>query len=342
MPDSLVVDVHTHGPHFVPQPFRGLYRLINRRTMPAEVGFDALRAAGVDAVVGKAVGDPVVTRWYRGPAWSAVVAQLRQLEGEIRSAGGDVVVDSAGMRRSHAEGRPALVLGVEGLDAAGEDLARIDDLYALGVRVVVPVHLGDNQIGTTALPWQRYLGPIPVLRRPRPGLTPFGHAVIERMNQLGIVVDVSHADHATTLDIVGASRQPVIASHSGSRACHDFARYLHDDEAVAIAGTGGVIGLWPYFHRGHGLASVSALVGQVRHLAELIGPEHLCIGTDMNGVPGLMPGYRGEMDFPVLTSALSEAGLADADIRAVLGGNFLRVVDAVAGTAWDDGSAMRR
>jgi microsomal dipeptidase-like Zn-dependent dipeptidase len=329
--ETLVVDVHAHGPHFVPQPFRSLYRLANRRTMPADVGFDGLRAAGVDAVVGNAVGDPVVTRWYRGSAWSGVLTQIGQLVTEIRAVGGDVELGGAGVSRAYALGRPGLVLGVEGLDAADEDLARIDKLHALGVRVIVPVHLGDNQIGTTSLPWQRYLGPIPVRRRFKPGLTPFGHSAVERMNQLGIIVDVSHADQATTLDVVSTSRQPVIASHSGARACHDFARYLSDDEAVAIAGTGGVIGLWPYFYRRHGMASVSALVDQVRHLAELIGPDHLCIGTDMNGVPGLMPGYRGVIDFDVLTSAVWQAGLAESDVRAVLGGNFLRVLHSVTG-----------
>jgi microsomal dipeptidase-like Zn-dependent dipeptidase len=330
--DALVIDVHTHAPRFVPQPLRSLYRFVNRRTVPPELGYDVLRAAGVDTVVGKAVGDPIVTRLYRGPAWPALLAQLRQLVAEIGSVGGEIVLDGAGVHRARAAGRPGLLLGVEGLDAAGEDLDRIDELHALGVRVIVPVHLGDNQIGTTALPWQRYLGPIPVRRRQRPGLTPYGHAVIERMNRLGMVIDTSHADPATTFDIVDVSGHPVVASHSGARACQDFARYLSDDEAVAIAGTGGVIGLWPYFHRGHGVPSVAALVGHVRHLAELIGPHHLCIGTDMNGVPGLMAGYRGEMDFPVLISALSQAGLAEIDVRAVLGGNFLRVLHTVTGS----------
>jgi microsomal dipeptidase-like Zn-dependent dipeptidase len=329
-PKAVVVDVHTHGPRFIPQPFRGAYRFVNRRTIPPQLGFDVLGPAGVDVVVGNAVGDPIVTRAYRGRAWPAVLAQLQQLQGDIGSAGGDVVLDGTGVRRAATSGRPGLLLGVEGLDAAGQDLDRIDELYALGVRMIVPVHLGDNQVGTTALPWQQYVGPIPVRRRSNPGLTPFGRAAVERMNNLGIVVDVSHADDPTTLDIVDASRRPVVASHTGARACQDFARYLSDDGAIAIAGRGGLVGLWPYFHRGHGVPSVPAFVGHVRHLADLIGPEHLCIGTDMNGVPGLMAGYRGEMDFPVLTAALSQAGLADGEVCGVLGGNFVRVMEAVA------------
>jgi membrane dipeptidase len=77
---------------------------------------------------------------------------------------------------------------------------------------------------------------------------------------------------------------------------------------------------------------VQALVAHTRHLADLVGAGHLCVGTDMNGVPGLMAGYRGEMDFPVLTESLSQAGLSDTEVQAVLGGNFVRVLRAVAGS----------
>ena len=330
--DALVVDVHAHGPRFVPQPFRAMYRFVNRRTMPPDLGFDVLGAGGVDAVVAKAVGDPIVTRLYRGDPWRAVLAQIDQLVLEIRGLGGAVVVDGAGVCAARAAGVASLILGVEGADAIGSDLDRIDELHRLGVRMMVLVHLGDNQIGTTAMPWQSYVGSVPVGRRRPSGLTPFGRSVVQRMNEIGMVIDVSHADRRTTLDIAGVSRHPIVASHSGARACQDFARYLSDEEVVAIAGTGGIIGLWPYFHRGRGVASVRELAAHTRHLAELVGAAHLCIGTDMNGVPGLMAGYRGEMDFPVLTEALSEAGLSDAEVRPVLGENFVRVLRAVAGS----------
>ena len=98
------------------------------------------------------------------------------------------------------------MLGLEGADAIGSDLDRIDQLHGLGVRVIVPVHLNDNQIGTTALPWQRYVGRLPVRRR-SPGLTAFGRRAIERMDKLGILVDVSHADRSTILDIAAATAQ---------------------------------------------------------------------------------------------------------------------------------------
>jgi membrane dipeptidase len=327
--DALVIDAHVHGPRLLPQPFRTLYRLLNVRTMPAAVGLDRLGAAKVDAVVCKAVGDPVVTRLYTGDPWRAVVTQLHRLGGEIRRAGCRHVRDHHELLSARAAGQPAVLLGLEGADAIGRRLDRLDELHRLGVRMVVPVHLGDNQIGTTALPWQGYVGAIPARRSRPPGLTAFGRDAVARMDELGILVDVSHADEDTTLGIVDASRRPVVASHSGARACQDFARYLSDEAAVAVAGTGGVIGLWPYFHRGRGAANLDGLLAQVAHLARLVGPEHLCIGTDMNGVPGLMAGYRGEADLPVITAGLLRIGLDEADVRGIMGENFLRVLKAV-------------
>jgi len=328
--DALVVDAHVHPHDFVPALPRAAYRLVNRRTMPAAVGFDVLRPAGVNVAVAKAVGDPVVTRWYRGGPWAAVQAQLDRVEAAARAAGASLAADVTAVRRARNGAPPVIVLGLEGADALEGDVARLDTLHARGVRVVVPVHLGDNDIGTTCLPWQQYVGPLPVRRR-RPGLTDFGAAVIRRMNELGMVIDVSHADRQTMFDIVDASTHPVIASHSGARACDDFARYLADDELGAIARTGGVVGLWPYRHRRHGVPDVPSLVQHARHVAGLVGPEHLCIGTDMNGVPGVMAGYRDERDLPVVTAALLDDGFAPTDVEGILGANVLRVLEAVTG-----------
>jgi membrane dipeptidase len=325
MAGSLVVDTHAHGPCFVPQPFRRLYRLANRRTMPPEVPLEGRRRAGVDVVVANAVGDPIVTRLYGRTAWRSVVAQVHQLLRDIRSAGGEVIVD----RFNEPGGPLGVILGMEGADVIGTDLDRLDELHDLGVRAIVPVHLGDNQIGTTSLPWQQYVGPLPARRSRQKGLTSFGVSVIERMNKLGILIDVSHADRQTMLDIVASSSQPVVASHSGARACHDFARYLTDDEAVSVAGTGGLIGLWPYFYGGHGIRDLEGWAAHARHLADVVGPAHLCIGTDMNGVPGVMSGYRGGTDFPVLLEGLRRTGLSEAEISGVAGANFVGLFSKV-------------
>ena len=326
--DAIVIDVHTHAVGFVPQPFRSAYRLINRTTMPPDEGFSVLRGAGVDAVVAKAVGDPVVTRWYRGGAWTAVDRQLASVARQIEAAGGRLVRTPDELAAARAGGHPAAILGVEGADALGTDPdlvdARIGEWHSLGVRVVVLVHLGDNQFGTTCMPWQDYVGPLPTRRRRALGLSELGRRAVRRMQELGIVVDVSHADRGTTFDIVEQSTRPVIASHSGARARGAFARFLSDDEVRAVANTGGVVGLWPYNHRGRGVRDMADLIGHASYIADLVGPDHLCIGTDMNGVPGLMAGYRGEVDLPRITDGLLTR-FDEAEVRGILGANFLRV-----------------
>lgn len=328
--DALVVDTHAHAHGFLPKPAGPVYRRL-ARTMPPDVDFAGAARAGVDALVAKAVGDRLVTLWYRTGPWQALVAQLDAITTDAARAGGVIATTVAGVRAARAAGRLAVLLGVEGADPIGDDLDRIDDLAGRGVRVIVPVHLGDNQVGTTCLPALRYVGPVPVRRRRARGLTPFGAAAIRRMQDVGIVVDVSHADDATVHDVVDLSRSPVIASHAGARAVADFERFLTDDELRAVAATGGVVGLWPFHHGGKGVPTLADLIAHARHVAGLVGPQHLCVGTDMNGVPGLMEGYRGEADLPLVTGALLDADFSPSEVRGILGENFLRVLAAAAG-----------
>jgi microsomal dipeptidase-like Zn-dependent dipeptidase len=330
---SFVLDLHTHGPGFVPQPFRTVWRGVTIRA-PAEVGFDVLRRAGVDAVVAKAVGDPIVTRWHVGRRpWDAVEAQLALIERQAADAGALVAQSVEDLVAARSQGVPAVVLGVEGADAVGRDVDRIDAWHERGVRVIVLVHLGDNALGTTCLPWQRYAGPLPVRRHASPGLNPIGARVVERMNQLGVLVDVAHADRATLLGVIDVVTAPVVSSHTGARTLQDFARYLADDELRAIASTGGVVGLWPYRTRRFGVRSISDLVAHARHIAEIVGPQHLAVGTDMNGVPGVMAGFDGETDLPKLTAGLLRGGFGDAEVEGILGANALRVLEGVEAAA---------
>ena len=224
---------------------------------------------------------------------------------------------------------PAVLLGIEGADALGHDVDLVDAWHQRGVRLVGLVHLGDNTLGTTCLPWQRYAGPLPVRRRTGSGLTALGRRVVARMNRLGVVVDVAHGDRATVLDAAEITTAPIVSSHTGARALQDFPRYLSDDELRAIAATGGLVGLWPYRHHGRGVRDLPELIAHARYVADLVGPEHLALGTDMNGLPGAMAGYTGETDLSQLTCALLDAGFDRAEVTGIVGGNALRVLTLV-------------
>jgi membrane dipeptidase len=325
-----VVDAHTHGTGFLPRPIAAGYRAITR-PHPHNVELGELRACGVDAVVAKAVGDGVVTRWH-WPAspWTAVVRQLDALRSQADAGGCRVVTDPHAVGDG---GAPAVVLGLEGGDVVGRQPDRLDDLYARGVRVMGLVHYVDNALGTVCLPWQGWvpgLGRLPLDRvRRAPGLTALGADVIAHMNELGMVVDLAHADRETTRQACEVTSAPVLSSHTGARALQDFARFLSDDEARMIAATGGLIGLWPFHYRGRGVRDVDDWARHAGYLAELVGAEHLCIGTDMNGVSGLMDGYRGEEDLPVLADALRVTGFSDTEVAGIAGENVLGVLKAV-------------
>jgi membrane dipeptidase len=323
-----VVDAHAHGTGFLPRPVGAAYRLITH-PHPHDVALGDLAGCGVDAVVAKAVGDGVVTRWH-WPAspWTSVQRQLDAIRAQARAGGCQLVTDPEAIGSG---GTPSVLLGLEGADVVGRSPERLTDLHALGVRVVGLVHYADNALGTVCLPWQGWvpgLDRLPIRRR-QPGLTPLGAEVIGQMNEIGMLVDLAHADRETTLAACAVTRAPVVSSHTGARALQDFARFLSDDEVRAVAGTGGLIGLWPFCYRGRGVRDVDDWARHAGYLADLVGPEHLCIGTDMNGVSGLMDGYRGEEDLPVLADALRLTGFSPAEVSGITGDNVLAVLRSV-------------
>jgi membrane dipeptidase len=125
--------------------------------------------------------------------------------------------------------------------------------------------------------------------------------------------------------MAAASRRPIVVSHTGPSALRDFKRHLSDDLLRAVAARGGLVGIWPLAPRPAGLGQ---WLDDLDHARRVIGIDHVGIGTDMAGLSTFtaLPTYRG---FPALPAALLARGYAEADVRRVLGGNLLRVLEAV-------------
>jgi microsomal dipeptidase-like Zn-dependent dipeptidase len=329
-PGTLVIDAHGHGTHLLPRPVQAVRRAAIR-SHPPDSPLTDLAPAGVDAVVANAVGDRLVTRW-RWPAdpWAAVRRQLDELRREAETARCRLATTTADIEAARDAGRPAVMLGLEGADVLGEDPTRLAALHAAGVRVIGLVHFADNALGTIAMSWNGQASS-PAVRASRrsPGLTARGTEAVAEMNARGILIDVAHADRATILAVCERTSAPVICSHTGARSLHDFPRYLGDDEIRTIKATGGLVGLWPFRYQGTGITDPDDFARHADHLARTAGPDHVCIGTDMNGVPGLMAGYHGERDFPTLTQALRRTGFSDAETAGIAGGNMARVLASV-------------
>lgn len=143
---------------------------------------------------------------------------------------------AADVRSIHGEGRLAALIGIENGHALGRDLEILHTYYDFGARYLGLLHNGHNDLGDSAVPYPR-LKDSPAEHG---GLTDFGRAAVRRANDLGIMVDISHAAMTTAMDAIRASRAPVIASHSSVRGVYDHPRNLTDEALAALRDNGGV------------------------------------------------------------------------------------------------------
>ena len=162
------------------------------------------------------------------------------------------------------------------------------------------------------------------------GLTPFGREAVHEANRLGIILDLAHANTETIMDALKESSQPVLFSHTGVKALHDGDRYLTDDEIVAIASKGGVIGIWP---NGDSNPTMDDLVRNIDYVKKLVGIDHVGIGSDLRGMTSYTSGFGEDANFQAIAEALLAHGFSDGETGKVMGGNFFRVWQQVSAAA---------
>lgn len=208
------------------------------------------------------------------------------------------------------------ILSIEEGGVLEGDLGRLEVLRSWGVRLMT---IGWN--------WENELG-FPHNRKG--GLKPFGHQVVKRMEELKILVDVSHLNDEGIDDITTVARRPVVASHSNCRSVCDHSRNLSDELIAKIAETGGVVGLTfcpPFVTRHSTHTSVEALVAHARHLYKVGGSEVLALGTDYDGFTGTCE-VRGYQDLHILHAALGKAGFSSSLLEGFWYRNARRVLGA--------------
>lgn len=141
------------------------------------------------------------------------------------------------VRRIDAAGKKVALIGIENGYPMGQDIRLLDQFYDYGARYFGLIHTGHNDLGDSSVPNRRRSEP----DEEHGGLTDLGHQVVHRLNELGIMVDVSHASKQTSLDIIAASKAPVIASHSSLKGIYDHPRNMSDEELFAIKESNGVV-----------------------------------------------------------------------------------------------------
>lgn len=214
-------------------------------------------------------------------------------------------------------GKKAIMLGVENGYAIGKELNNIARFKEMGVTYITLCHNGANDICDSARGEAEW-----------GGLSPFGKEVVRCMNQQGILIDLSHAAESTFYDVLETSRVPVIASHSSARALCNHPRNLTDEQLKAIAAKGGVVQVCLYkgfINEEAEKASLSDAIRHINHLVELMGINHVGIGSDFDG-DGELIGCRASNELINITVRLLKEGYTENDIQQIWGGNLLRVM----------------
>jgi membrane dipeptidase len=267
---------------------------------------------------------------------------IEYLHQEVEASRGEVALCRTGAEIDAAvsDGKVAVVLALEGCEAIGRQTDLFATLSRLGVRIVSFTHFGRTMLADGS-------GEEGTGGR----LTRAGVAAVREMERLGILVDVSHLSAAGTHHVLELATRPVIASHSSARALCDHHRNLDDGQLRGVAATGGVIGVnfFPAFVDSR-RPTVDRIVDHIEHIASVAGIDHVGIGPDFIKeyldelypqyptfkIEGLdakaaIEGLEGPQHLAALTGALRRRGVAEPDVRKVLGENFLRVFRTVLG-----------
>jgi membrane dipeptidase len=212
--------------------------------------------------VGTRAPDTAFMETVRGIAsWEREIDDHPEVLSRVRTA--------ADISRAKKTKHTGLVYGVQDGVAFETDLARLDDLHALGLRVVQPTYNRRNLLGDGCL------------EPANAGLSRTGIEAIERMNGLGILVDLSHCGRQTAVDAIRLSKKPVAFTHTGCAALADHPRNRTDEELRAVADKGGVCGIYfmPYLSEGR-QPTAADIVRHLEHMVQVAGEDHVSIGTD--------------------------------------------------------------
>jgi membrane dipeptidase len=312
--------------------------------LPLEI--EDIRASGLSAVhvtVGTVGTMPPLE------AFEAIVRDIARWEGQIERhptvfARVRTVED---IRRARQAGQTGLVYGLQDGVSFEDDAGRLEALHHLGIRVLQPTYNRRNLLGDGCM------------EPADSGLSRAGHEAIERLNALGILVDLSHCGRRTAADAIRASKRPVAFTHTGCDALAPHPRHRTDDELRAVAASGGVIGIFvmPYLARGR-QPTAADVIAHLEHAIKVAGEDHVSIGTDGVISPtevtpefvaafrkntqerkarGIAAPYETEEGylfasdlnsprrFETLAEQLIARGHGEQRVQKVLGGNLLRV-----------------
>lgn len=226
--------------------------------------------------------------------------------------------NSEQLYKNKQQGKKSIVLGIENGLALEDDIRNVQHFANRGVTYITLCHNGDNAICDSA---RRSMNT-------HHGVSQFGEMVIKEMNDCGVMVDLSHGGEQSFYDALDISRVPIVCSHSNCKALCDVPRNLTDDQLRALAKAGGVAHTTFYhgFLRSDGAtASIIDGINHLEHAIQIMGIDHVGIGTDFDGDGGV-PGMANSSELINFTIELLRRRYSEEDIAKIWGGNWLRVM----------------
>lgn len=314
-----------------------------------EFGADGLRSSGLNAVFDNLLGGTACITSTNGWKWSDTVLDIGMRVCDIEHRDNVHVVRRLDDLTTHGTDSVGVVLGLEAATCIENELDRLDVLYGLGVRQVGIAYNAANDLGCGLGETSDW------------GLSNFGRHSVQRMNDLGMLIDISHSSDRTSLEVIEASEDPVAITHTGARAIWPTKRLKPDDVLRACAQKGGVVGIMAVPNSiatlERPVSSIDSVMEHLEYCADLVGLEHVALGPDTvygDHVKGhevsARQFARASADWEVQVSApvpyldglesptdcfrnvtrwLVLHGFSDSEIVNVLGGNVFRVLERV-------------
>jgi membrane dipeptidase len=344
--DSLVISLHDHPSLF---PVRMEETPDYYRTGRQHTGYAGLAASGMTVVFDNMMDGTACVTGHAPWRWDDIITDLGMRQADLAHQAGVITVRTvADIDEAYRSGRVGLVFGLEAATPIENEIDRLDVLYGLGLRQIGIAYSDANSLGSG-------LG-----ETTDGGLTAFGRRAVTRMNKLGLAVDVSHSSDRTSLDVCEQSDRPIFMTHAGSRVVWDIPRMKPDAVLKAVAETGGVIGMSAAPHTtlsaAHPRHSIESVMDHFRYIVDLVGIEHVAFGPDtlygdhvqlhkvfghLLGISRVTTGpafdpvtYVDGLENPTENFAnicgwLVKNGFDDESVRAVLGGNIYRALQAI-------------
>jgi len=317
--NHLSIDVHAHPGRFHRDGRRVEERISEMTAAGISASFFSVSTDRAIIRRDPEVGRPRAQREFEpGESYNDTYNRLAVLDEWFRAGRLLPVLTPDDIERAKQLGRPGALRAAEGADFLEGRLDRVREAYDRGIRSIQLVHYHINEVADIQTEEPRHKG-----------LTDFGKQVIREMNRLGMIVDVAHATEKVTRDVARITTKPIILSHTALRRTpRPYTRLIYADHARVVTGTNGLIGLWPA-----GKGALDRWIRRFQRLADLVGPQYLALGTDMDGLRNTVFGdYR---ELPDFATALLDAGFSREETVGLLGGNFMRVFGEIAAPTGD-------